>query len=161
MTSLTTETILTHLISVLREGVEGPPEEFAYYSDLGPEAGLNQLLAGVDATKASQEIGGNSIAAQVHHLVFGLKVSADWLAGKRSKPDWKESWSVRAVNTEEWVALRAALAHAYRALEDIVKNHALDSEMNVGIALGNAAHIACHLGAIRQKLRVLQSGSED
>ena len=155
MTAIDTRTILKQLASVFREGVEGPLGESGYFSDPSPDAGLNKLLAGIDATTASRDIGGNSVAAHVRHLAFSFRVSTDWLRGRANRPDWRESWSVTALDNAAWAQLRADLTQAYTDMEDAVANHAFDTEMNMGIALGNIAHNAYHLGAIRQKLKML------
>jgi hypothetical protein len=65
------------LLAVLREGFEGPTEEVGYYLDT--DAGLRRTLGALTATDASRPIGGNSVAAHAHHILFSLNAF-----GKRS-----------------------------------------------------------------------------
>lgn len=147
--------LLAHLLAVLREGADGPVGEFAYFSDAGPTAGLRGLLDTVDFKTASQEIGGNSIAAQVHHLTFALNASAQWLRGERTRPDWATSWAVGDVTSESWGRLRQELFSAFEACYQAIETSALGTEMNIGLSLGTTAHLTYHLGAIRQKCLML------
>ncbi len=149
------EALLTHLLAVLREGVDGPVGEFAYFSDAGPTSGLRGLLDTVTFEMASQEIGGNSIAAQVHHLTLALNASAQWLRGERTRPDWATSWTVGDVSAESWGALRQELFSAFEACYHAIETSAFDTEMNAGLSLGTMAHLTYHLGAIRQKCLML------
>ena len=87
MSELPMDAILGQLLAVLREGFEGPQERWSYFTNAGPEAGLFGTLAKLDAAVASRASGGTTIAGHVHHLVFSLKASAEWIRGERKKYD--------------------------------------------------------------------------
>lgn len=156
MSEMTLDTVGAQIRAVLQEAFEGPPEGFAYFSNRGDDAGLANLLPQISPAEASQDIGGNSIAAHVHHLCFSLNISAAWLRGERVRPHWPESWSLRTVDDDGWREEQAALQMARKNLCDAIDVYSLRDEMSIGITLGNVAHIACHIGAIRQKLKTIR-----
>jgi hypothetical protein len=158
MTDFAKDIILDQLLAVLREGIEGPPKRWSYFTDSGPEAGLLGTLGKVDAAAASRPVGGSTIAAHVHHLVFGLEVSAAWIRGERRQWNWPESWSVSTVDAAEWACLVAQLRDHYQELRQEVAAHATDGAEAFGGAVGVVAHVAYHLGAVRQKVLVGRQG---
>ncbi|HEX7118414.1 MAG TPA: DinB family protein [Longimicrobiales bacterium] len=145
---------LEQLLAVLREGFEGPAEAWSYFTDSGGEAALFGTLDRLSAEQASQPSGpgGTTIAGQVHHLVFSLSASTDWILDRWEPRDWGESWRVTTVDEAAWAELRDALRRGYEALTDAVQARAMADEKAFGGAVGAIAHIAYHLGAIRQKL---------
>jgi len=154
-----TADIHRHLLALLSEGMEGPSDGPAYFSDHGPDSGLISLLAGLTPENASVTIGGNSIAGHVHHLAFAFRASTEWLRGNRVRPDWSESWVLSVVDEAQWDHLRSDLKAAFEAIQAAVAEHALEADLYVAISLGTTAHVAYHLGAIRQKVRFLQEQS--
>ena len=156
MPEMSQEIVAAQIRAVLHEAFEGPPEGFAYFSDHGDDAGLLNQLNRITAEEASREIGGTTIAAHVHHLAFSLHASAAWLRGDRDRPNWPESWAVSSVDMAGWELEQEALREARDGLLAAVDAHAFRDEMTIGITLGNIAHIACHLGAIRQKVNLLR-----
>ncbi|HEV2132166.1 MAG TPA: DinB family protein [Longimicrobiaceae bacterium] len=147
-------TIVNQLLAVLREGFEGPPQQWSYFTDSGPEAGMFGTIAGLSAAEASQPFGphGTTIAAHVHHMCFALEVSSAWIQGDRSRRDWSESWRVTTVDEGEWEQLRAKLRRRYAELVRMIETADLSDELTFGGAVGAVAHAAYHLGAIRQKV---------
>ena len=143
---------------VFREAFEGPPEGFAYFSDQGEDAGLLPLLSRLSAEEASKPIDGSTIAGQVQHLTFSLHASIGLLCQDGGRPNWAESWSVDQVDEEGWKGLVGALEAVYGRFTSAVETRAFESEMAVGIVLGNVAHLAYHLGLIRQKARQVRAG---
>ena len=139
------------LLAVLKEAFEGSSESWTYFTDRG--AAYADTLGELSAAEASRPLGGTTIAAHVHHVIFGLDVCAAWVAGDRRIADWKESWAVSEVDEAAWVDLSEDLRRAYLSFRDTVSRHALDDEIAFGVAVGTAAHLAAHLGAIRQKLQ--------
>ena len=140
------------LLNVIDEAINGPPEGFAYFSDRGDRAGLARLLEPLDALSASKIIGQRSIAAHVNHLVFSLAASTDFLEGNEGRVNWAESWTVQTVTPEGWSKLIADLSNGVDRLKQAIASTFGQSERTTGAALGAAAHLAYHLGAIRQKV---------
>jgi len=157
MSSVTIDTVIAQVLAVLREGCEGPPEKWSYFTDNTPDAGLFGTLAGCDAALASRAVGGTSIAANVHHTAFAMDASAGWIRGERVRLDWKSSWSVKEVDAAGWAALNARLRSAYQGLRSAIEKNGPGTAESIGEAIGAAAHAAYHLGAIRQKLAAVRA----
>jgi hypothetical protein len=150
------ESAVEHLAAVLREAFEGPAEpHWSYFAD--PDGGLLETLEPLSAADASRAVGGASIAAHAYHVSFGLEASAAWIGGDRTSRDWAQSWTVTTVTDAGWRELRGQLRARYAALRDAVERGAAGSGEAVGGAVGAVAHVAYHLGEIRQKLAVLRS----
>jgi hypothetical protein len=140
------------LTAVLREGWEGPSTKWAYFLDQGPDAGLRNTLAKLTPEEASRDVGGNSVAAHAHHLLFSFEVFGAFIAGDRTKRDWNESWRVSTVDAAAWTKLQSDLTARYEELLATIETHAGTSDAAAGGALGAVAHLAYHIGAIKQKI---------
>jgi hypothetical protein len=150
-TPIPVESAVGQLVAVLREAFEGPADaSWSYFAD--HQGGLFATIEPLSAAEASRLVGGASIAAHAHHVSFGLEASAAWLGGDRTSRDWAESWTVTSVTEPQWQKLRDELRARYTALLAAVERHATVSEEAVGGAVGAVAHVAYHLGEIRQKL---------
>jgi hypothetical protein len=118
--------------------------------------GDNGFLAALDrltAAAASRLTAtGSSIAAHVDHVRYGLSLMNRWSGGENpfEDADWSASWKKTKVTDDEWRTLRADLrAEAARWLSAVRTPRDLqDVELNGMI--GSIAHLAYHLGAIRQ-----------
>lgn len=155
MAGIGNEEIQAQLQALLREALEGadPDVPGTYFTDRGKS--LLETLEPLTAEEASQPIGGTSIAAHVKHVAFGMEVSTAWVAGNRTRADWKESWQVSRVDDAEWSALKQDLQQAGSRFGRAVREHTFDDALAFGVSLGTIAHVAAHLGAIRQKLLLL------
>ncbi len=140
------------LLNVIDEAIHGPPEGFAYFSDRGDRAGLLRLLESLDASSASQTVGQTSVAAHVNHLVFSLAASTDFIEGNERRVNWSESWAVEVVTADAWSKLIADLTSGIDRLKSAIETTFAQSERTMGVALGAVAHLAYHIGAIRQKV---------
>jgi hypothetical protein len=146
-----------HLLTVLREAGEGPSGPSTYFIDKKPDAGLLRALAAITANEASRIWGDTSIAAHAHHIAFAMADSAAILEGNRTPPDWKESWSVTSVDDAGWKDLVARVGREYQRLRRAVESRGASSGELFGEAVGATAHVAYHLGAIRQKSVALRA----
>jgi hypothetical protein len=149
------DVVIGQLQSVLGEGFEGPPGPWSYFTDNDPDAGLFGTLGKLSAADASAEIGGSTVAAHVYHVTFALQASMAWIEGDRTPRIWKESWRARAVDDAAWSEMLEGLREAYQALRVAIASHAASSLEAMGGAIGAVAHAAYHLGAIRQKIAIL------
>lgn len=150
--------VAEQLVAVLQEAIEGPKEAWSYFTDNRPDAGLLGTLSGLGAPDASRPVAGTSIAAHLAHVVFGMDVVRDWIRGDRSPRDWSESWRVRSVDDRTWTDLLNELWRAYADLRRAIAERGTSDPVALGGAIGGIAHVAYHLGAIRQKLALLRSG---
>lgn len=148
--------------TLLGELVDGAPSGGAYMlngGDLGMLRSLDRLSA-ADASVAAT--GGASIAAHVDHVRYGLSLMNRWAGGEENpfaSADWTESWRTTSVSDEEWAQLRADLRdEAHRWLE-AVRTPREVGEIELNGMIGSIAHLAYHLGAIRQIDRTLRGPS--
>jgi hypothetical protein len=139
-----------HILEVLAEGIEGPHGERSYFLDT--DGGLANTLARVSAADASRPLGGNSIAAHVGHILFSFDAFGAYISGDRSSRDWNESWRVSAVDEAAWEKLRGDVENGYTRLRETIETHADANEDALASAAAAAAHLAYHIGAIRQKV---------
>lgn len=144
--------IVGQILDVLGEAFEGPKERWSYFTDTRSDAGLFGTLGKLAAADASRTRGKTSIAAHVNHVIFGLDASARWIEGDRTTHNWKESWATSSVNNEEWARMLDKLRVSYRDMRRDIELYASSSKESMGGVIGALAHVAYHLGAIRQKV---------
>ncbi len=84
-----------------------------------------------------------------------MDATAAWIRGDRNGRDWKESWKITTVDEEAWTRLVRELRRQYDQLRQTIHSHALDGEEAFGGAVAAIAHLAYHLGAVRQKIGLL------
>jgi DinB family protein len=147
------------LPSIFRELVLGSPDPKARtyvlnQGDPGLLASLDKLSA---AAASATPGGGSSVAAHVDHLRYGLSLLNRWANG--SPPpwpdmDWTASWRRNVVSDAGWRTLRDELRREAARWEEALVSHPDVSEVEAGWMAGSVAHLAYHLGAIRQIDRV-------
>jgi hypothetical protein len=129
------------------------------------DEGLLKSLDKLSASAASMTNGGGaSIAAHVEHLRFGLSLLNRWAAGEAAPwkgADWTASWRKPTVSDAEWRALRNDLRREAQAWVDALRTPRDLNEAELGWVTGSVAHLAYHLGAIRQIDRVARGPSAE
>jgi uncharacterized damage-inducible protein DinB len=143
-----TDLAIKYLLAALDEGFDGPGESSGY---LDTGAALNDALAKLSAEEASRNWGGNSVAAHAYHVLFGLDAFAAAISGK-TPHDWNESWRVKEVDAPSWAKLRSDLNEGRARLRTAIESHAHKGEAQMAGAVSAVAHVAYHVGAIRQKI---------
>ena len=146
-------TLHRSLETLFRELIDGPDPNAAWMLNRG-DAGLLRSLDKLTASAASAPgAGGASIAAHVDHLRYGLSLMNRWSQGEDdpwSTADWTASWSRSIVNDEEWAALRQKLGAEARAWLETLSAPRDYTEARLNDVIASVAHLAYHLGAIRQ-----------
>src|SRR4051812_31401176 len=145
---------LTRLFSELVDGtgltIAGPGGFVLNAGDVGLLRSLDKLSA-ADASRSVN--GGATIAAHTQHLRYGLSLMNRWAAeGGNPFGDatWEEAWKTTAVNDSEWTAIRIGLRdEAHGWLQALGSPRTLDEIEFTGI-IASIAHLAYHVGAIRQ-----------
>ena len=140
------------LVTLFAELVDGAPKSDAYMLNSG-DPGLLASLDRLSAAAASASVaGGASIAAHVEHLRYGLSLMNRWSAGENPfrDADWTASWRTTKVSEREWKELRARLADEAHKWRDTLRTPREVNEMELNGVVGSVAHLAYHLGAIRQ-----------
>ena len=154
--------IAATLSTLFRELIDGVPRDPSYMLNTG-DAGLIGSLDKIPAADASRiHAGGASIAAHVDHLRYGIALMNQWRSGVANPwagADWTMSWSKTSVSDEGWKLLRAELREeTHRWLEALESVHELD-EVQLTYMMASIAHLAYHLGAIRQMDRSIRGPS--
>ena len=143
--------ILAVLFTELVDGAKQPGG--AYMLNSG-DAGLLASLAKLSAAEASASAnGGATIAAHAQHLRYGLSLMNRW-ARKGGDPfadaTWDEAWKTTTVDSAEWSEIRDGLrAEARDWLAALKAPREADVGELAGM-IGSIAHLAYHLGAMRQ-----------
>jgi hypothetical protein len=117
--------------------------------DAGMLRSLDKLSA-IDASALTAT--GSSIAAHVDHVRYGLSLMNRWSAGENPfrDADWSVSWKRPTVSAHEWDTLRRDLqTETTRWLETLRAPREVQ-EIELNGMIGTIAHLAYHLGAIRQ-----------
>ncbi|HVH08166.1 MAG TPA: hypothetical protein VM736_00085 [Gemmatimonadales bacterium] len=146
--------VVALLARLLREAFDGPPGPWSYFTDMAPATGFFGTIDVLSAVEVSREGGParSTIAGHVHHVAASLGLAARGLRGESASRDRSGSWTIRAVDDADWAALRERLRAAYQDLMVACEMHAVWDEDALGTAVGAIAHVAYHLGAIRQRL---------
>lgn len=143
--------LISALFSELVYG-SSDPKARTYILNQG-DAGLLASLDRLSATAASATHDGPSIAAHVDHLRYGLSILNGWAAGAFPPwpdTDWTASWRKNVVSDAEWRALVHDLRREGDAWKDALRLNREVSEVEAGWMAGSVAHLAYHMGAIRQ-----------
>jgi hypothetical protein len=151
MNTAETSPSLTRLFSELADGTSGQAGAFILNTgDLGLLRSLDTLTA-ADASRAAN--GGATIAAHAQHLRYGLSLMNRW-ASSGGNPfadaTWDEAWKISQVDEPRWQEIRDGLR-----LEAARWSTALSTPREVAPVeltgmIASVAHLAYHLGAIRQ-----------
>jgi len=139
------------LVTLLEEVLAGPSAD-GYLLNRGDRGLLRSLRALSARTASARPDGRSSVAAHVDHLRYGLELLNRWARGDDpwADADYSTSWTRQEVTEDEWRRLLAALdGEANAWLEAMRRPRAWDEAAATG-ALGSIAHLAYHLGAIRQ-----------
>lgn len=143
------------LPALLSELVNGSPDPsvgtfMLNRGDLGLLHALDQL----SAESASRTVtGGATIAAHTDHVRYGLELLNRWASGEASPwktADWTASWRKQAVTDDEWRRLRADLRREAEVWQRHLGSIGGLSDTAMKWVAGSVAHLAYHLGAIRQ-----------
>ena len=152
------------LSTVLRELLEGAAEDAGWA--LNPkDPGLLQSLAKLTAETASAPSKtGSSIAAHTDHLRYGLEVLNKWSAAGETafaNADYSVSWRRTTVSAREWSELQEQLRVEARKWMDWLGTPRELNEADLTNAFASVAHLAYHLGAIRQMNEQTRGPRED
>ena len=149
----TTETnlVLTKLFSELFDGASDKGCAFVLNSgDIGLMRSLDKLSADAASRRAND---GGTIAAHAQHVRYGLSLMNRW-AREGGDPfadaKWEEAWKMSEVDIVQWEEIRNGLREeALRWLEALGASRKTTTPELSGM-IGSVAHLAYHLGAIRQ-----------
>jgi hypothetical protein len=148
------------LSALFAELVDGPPGNAAYMlnkGDLGLLRSVDRLPA--EAASRAPVPGAATIAAHVDHVCYGLELMNRWGDGEANPwdgADWTASWRRTTVTDTEWTELRERLRQATRRWHENLQTPRTLSALELNGVISSIAHLAYHLGAIRQIDRSIQ-----
>jgi len=146
--------ISTSLATLFSELVVGANRGGGAFILNSGDVGLLRSLDALTADDASRSVhGGATIAAHAQHLRYGLSLMNQWATeGGNPFADarWDEAWKTSRVNDGEWAEIRGGLRdEAHRWLETLGAPRDV-SGVELSGMIASIAHLAYHLGAIRQ-----------
>ena len=152
---------LTQLFSELTEGTKRRAEAFVLNTgDLGLVNSLDKLSA-AEASRSTND--GATIAAHAQHLRYGLSLMNKWAAdGGNPFADakWDEAWKLSTVDERTWQEIRQGLADESSRWSGALKTERDLAGPALSGTIGSIAHLAYHLGAIRQIARATRGPRE-
>ena len=150
----TSDALHASLALLFAELVDGPASDAAFMLNSG-DPGLLRSLEGLSAAAASATVApdGASIAAHLDHVRYGLTLMNRWHDGEANPwadADWAASWRRPAVSPEQWATLRDQLRDEVRRWHSALGTPRDLSATELNGVIASVAHLAYHLGAIRQ-----------
>jgi hypothetical protein len=149
------------LFSELIDGAQNRGNAFILNSG---DLGLLRSLDRLSAADASQSVnGGATIAAHAQHVRYGLSLMNRW-ARQGGNPfadaKWDEAWKLSAVDDAAWTEVLRGLGDETHQWLEILQSPREAIEVEVTGMIASIAHLAYHLGAIRQINRSVRGPKE-
>jgi hypothetical protein len=143
--------LLASLFSELADGVR--VKGTAYVLNSG-DVGLLRSLDALSPADASRSVNdGATIAAHSQHVRYGLSLMNRW-ATEGGNPfadaTWDAAWKVSTVDENTWREIRNGLRHETQAWLQALASPREATGTELTGMIGSIAHLAYHLGAIRQ-----------
>ena len=141
------------LARVFSELTDGPHSKGGVVLNTG-DAGLLRSLDKLGAGEASEAVhGGATIAAHAQHVRYGLSLMNRWAAeGGNPFADatWDAAWRLSTVSDAEWQEIRDGLRGETERWQQALRTPREVTNIELTGMIGSVAHLAYHLGAIRQ-----------
>ena len=142
---------LARLFSELVDGATHPRGAFILNSgDTGLLRSLDKLSAD-DASRAVYD--GATIAAHAQHVRYGLSLMNRW-AREGGNPfadaTWDAAWKISRVDAAEWDEIRVGLRSEIQLWLEALRAPREASKVELTGMIASIAHLAYHLGAMRQ-----------
>lgn len=141
------------LASLFSELIDGAAADGAFVLN-SEDVGLLRSLDKISASGASRAVNdGATIAAHAQHVRYGLSLMNRWAAeGGNPFADarWDAAWKVSSVDAAAWDEIRAGLREEARCWLEALRSPRDVSPVELTGMAGSVAHLAYHLGAIRQ-----------
>ena len=160
---LTTEIsrALSRLFSELVNGTSDRGNAFILNTgDVGLLRSLEKLSAADASTSAND---GATIAAHAQHVRYGLSLMNRW-AREGGNPfadaKWDEAWKVSAVDDAMWSEIRTGLGDETQRWLEMLRTPRECSGIELTGMISSVAHLAYHLGAIRQISKSIRGPKE-
>lgn len=142
---------LARLFSELVNGATNPKGAFILNAG---DVGLLQSLDKLSADDASRAVlDGATIAAHAEHVRYGLSLMNRW-AREGGNPfadaTWDAAWKISNVDAARWDEIRRGLRSEAQRWSDMLGAPREANSLELTGMISSIAHLAYHLGAIRQ-----------
>jgi hypothetical protein len=149
-----TTDIASTLGRLFSELVDGAPGQGGAFILNSGDIGLLRSLDAISTDGASHSVnGGATIAAHAQHVRYGLMLMNRWaMQGGNPFADatWDAAWKISGVDDSSWKDIRGGLGdEAHRWLTALASPREV-TEAELAGMIASVAHLAYHLGAIRQ-----------
>ena len=156
-----TSQALSRLFSELVDGTRGDGSAFILNTgDIGLLRSLDKLSPDEASASTNQ---GATIAAHAQHVRYGLSLMNEW-ATKGGDPfanaRWDAAWKVAAVDGLAWDEIRKGLQEETQQWLETLQSPREITSIELAGVIGSVAHLAYHLGAIRQISKALRGPRE-
>ena len=142
---------LNRLLSELVDGANDPHGAFMLNTG---DIGLLRSLDTLTAAEASRSVhDGATIAAHTQHVRYGLSLMNRWAAEGGYPFDdatWDAAWKISSVDAAAWEEIREGLREECRRWLEVLGTPREVNGVELCGMIGSIAHLAYHLGAIRQ-----------
>ena len=151
---MNTSDITPSLATLFSELVDGANNRGGAFVLNSGDAGFVKSIQKLSATDASRSVhGGATIAAHVQHVRYGLSLMNRW-AREGGDPfadaTWEAAWKISGVNEAQWDEIRKGMASEAHTWLEVFRQPRDVSGVELSGMIGSIAHLAYHLGAIRQ-----------
>jgi hypothetical protein len=142
---------LATLFGELVDGANQPNGAFILNSG---DRGLLRSLETLSAADVSSSVnGGATIAAHAQHVRYGLSLMNRW-AREGGNPfadaTWDDAWTISAVDADQWNEIRNGLREEAQRWLQVLETPREVSDVELSGMIASIAHLAYHVGAIRQ-----------
>src|SRR4051812_44644793 len=152
---------LARLFSELVDGASSPAGGFVLNRG---DAGLLRSLERLSAAEASRSVNdGATIAAHALHLRYGLSLMNRWAregANAFADATWDAAWKTSRVDVAQWDDIRRGLRDEARRWLETLGTPRDTSVVELSGMVGSIAHLAYHMGAIRQIHKAVRGPKE-
>jgi hypothetical protein len=143
--------VLTRLFAELVDGAASDGGAFILNSG---DAGLLRSLDRISAADASRPVDdGATIAAHAQHVRYGLSLMNQWAAeggNPFANAKWDEAWKTSGVDAAAWQEIRNGLRDETQRWLQALRSPRDVADVELTGMVASVAHLAYHLGAIRQ-----------
>ena len=149
-----TNPLSSSLARLFAELVNGAPHDGGAFILNSGDAGLLRSLGKLSAEDASQSVNdGATIAAHARHLQYGLSLMNRWSregGDPFADATWDQAWKTGRVDDTEWRTIQDGLQQETHEWLEVLGSPRDTSDVELMGMIGSVAHLAYHLGAIRQ-----------
>jgi hypothetical protein len=156
-----TSRALSRLFSELVNGTSGRGNAFILNTD---DIGLLRSLEKLSAADASVSVNdGATIAAHAQHVRYGLSLMNQWVregGNPFADAKWDEAWTISVVDPGAWDEIRAGLRDETQQWLELLQSSRDCSGIELTGMISSVAHLAYHLGAMRQINKTVRGPKE-